>query len=138
MPTRVQQEGEGAARGLVQHGRGVHAVLDAIVDLLPSPADRGEAKGTDPATKAEATRRPARGWHQPDLGVLLVAPGVGQPFAARRQAGRARLRQARGQPLRDTTVHTGTPQVVVADEDDSVTVQRRLTKIGGSSRRHGG
>jgi elongation factor G len=38
---------------------GVHAVLDTIVDLLPSPADRGEAKGTDPATKAEATRRPA-------------------------------------------------------------------------------
>jgi elongation factor G len=38
---------------------GVHAVLDTIVDLLPSPADRGEAKGTDPATKAEATRKPA-------------------------------------------------------------------------------
>ena len=38
---------------------GVHAVLDAIVDLLPSPADRGEAKGTDPATKAEATRKPS-------------------------------------------------------------------------------
>jgi elongation factor G len=38
---------------------GVHAVLDAVVDLLPSPADRGEVKGTDPATKAEATRRPA-------------------------------------------------------------------------------
>ncbi|HYN01180.1 MAG TPA: elongation factor G [Vicinamibacteria bacterium] len=38
---------------------GVHAVLDAIVDLLPSPVDRGEAKGTDPATKAEATRKPA-------------------------------------------------------------------------------
>jgi elongation factor G len=38
---------------------GVHAVLDAIVDLLPSPADRGEAEGTDPATKAAASRRPA-------------------------------------------------------------------------------
>ena len=38
---------------------GVHAVLDAIVDLIPSPADRGEAKGTDPATKAETTRKPA-------------------------------------------------------------------------------
>ncbi len=38
---------------------GVHAVLDAIADLLPSPADRGEANGTDPATKAEATRKPA-------------------------------------------------------------------------------
>ncbi len=37
---------------------GVHAILDAIVDLLPSPADRGEAKGIDPATKAEATRKP--------------------------------------------------------------------------------
>ncbi len=38
---------------------GVHALLDAIVDVAPSPADRGEVKGTDPATKAEATRRPA-------------------------------------------------------------------------------
>jgi elongation factor G len=38
---------------------GIHAVLDAIVDLLPSPADRGEAKGTDPATKEEASRKPA-------------------------------------------------------------------------------
>jgi len=37
---------------------GVHAVLDAIVDLLPSPADRGEAKGVDPATQAEASRKP--------------------------------------------------------------------------------
>jgi elongation factor G len=38
---------------------GLHAVLDATVDLLPSPADRGEATGTDPGTKAEASRRPA-------------------------------------------------------------------------------
>jgi elongation factor G len=38
---------------------GVHAVLDAIVDLLPSPVDRGEAKGTDPAAKAEVARKPA-------------------------------------------------------------------------------
>jgi elongation factor G len=38
---------------------GVHAVLDAIVDLLPSPADRGDTAGTDPATKEGATRPPA-------------------------------------------------------------------------------
>jgi elongation factor G len=38
---------------------GVHAVLDAIVDLLPSPVVRGKAKGIDPATKAEAWREPA-------------------------------------------------------------------------------
>jgi elongation factor G len=36
---------------------GVHAILDAIVDLLPSPADRGEAAGVD-AAKAEVTRKP--------------------------------------------------------------------------------
>jgi elongation factor G len=38
---------------------GVHAVLDAIVDLAPSPADRGEVRGEDPVTKAEASRRPS-------------------------------------------------------------------------------
>ncbi len=37
---------------------GVHGVLDAIVDLLPSPADRGEVKGTGPG-QAELTRQPA-------------------------------------------------------------------------------
>jgi elongation factor G len=37
----------------------VHALLDAIVDLLPSPADRGEAAGTDPSTKTEVSRRPS-------------------------------------------------------------------------------
>jgi elongation factor G len=38
---------------------GIHALLDAIVDMAPSPVDRGEAKGTDAAAKAEASRRPA-------------------------------------------------------------------------------
>jgi elongation factor G len=38
---------------------GVHAVLDAIVDLAPSPADRGEVRGTDPATKTESSRKSA-------------------------------------------------------------------------------
>jgi elongation factor G len=37
---------------------GVHALLDAIVDLLPSPAERGDAVGMDGA-KAEARRKPA-------------------------------------------------------------------------------
>jgi elongation factor G len=37
---------------------GVHRVLDAIVDLLPSPADRGETRGLDGA-KAEVGRKPA-------------------------------------------------------------------------------
>jgi elongation factor G len=37
---------------------GVHAILDAIVDLLPSPADRGEVKGKGPG-QSEVTRQPA-------------------------------------------------------------------------------
>ncbi len=37
---------------------GVHGLLDAIVDLLPSPADRGEVKGTG-ASQAELTRKVA-------------------------------------------------------------------------------
>jgi elongation factor G len=38
---------------------GIHPLLDALVDLLPSPADRGEVAGTDPVKKAEVTRKPA-------------------------------------------------------------------------------
>ena len=38
---------------------GIHPILDAIVDLLPSPADRGETKGKDPATGEDATRPPS-------------------------------------------------------------------------------
>jgi elongation factor G len=38
---------------------GIQPLLDAIVDLLPSPAERGEVSGTDPAAKKETSRRPA-------------------------------------------------------------------------------
>ncbi len=37
---------------------GVHPILDALVDLLPSPADRGEVEGVD-AANAPVTRKPA-------------------------------------------------------------------------------
>ena len=38
---------------------GMQPLMDAIVDLLPSPVDRGAVTGTDPVTKAEATREPS-------------------------------------------------------------------------------
>jgi elongation factor G len=38
---------------------GLHSLLDAIIDLLPSPADSGEVTGTDPATQKETTRKPS-------------------------------------------------------------------------------
>jgi elongation factor G len=37
---------------------GGHPLLDDIVDLLPSPVDRGAIFGTDPAHKVEASREP--------------------------------------------------------------------------------
>ena len=37
---------------------GIQLLLDAIVQCLPSPLDRGPAKGTHPATKAEELREP--------------------------------------------------------------------------------
>jgi elongation factor G len=38
---------------------GLHPLLDDIVDLLPSPADRGEVEGEDPVKKEPTTRKPA-------------------------------------------------------------------------------
>src|SRR2546428_79740 len=37
----------------------VQPILDAIVDLLPSPVDRGEAVGTDPVKKEPTSRPPS-------------------------------------------------------------------------------
>ena len=38
---------------------GMQPLMDAIVDLLPSPVDRGAVTGVDPTTKAEVTREPS-------------------------------------------------------------------------------
>ena len=89
------------------------------------------------AQPGDASCRAASGGHQPDLGMLLVAPGVGQPLAAGRQAGRARLRQTGREALCHAAMHAGTPQVVVADENHGVALQRGLAKVGGRSRVHG-
>jgi elongation factor G len=39
--------------------KGVQPLLDAVVDFLPSPLDRGAIKGTDPRTGAEIERHPS-------------------------------------------------------------------------------
>ena len=38
---------------------GMQPILEAIIDLLPSPVDRGAVSGVDPVTRSEATREPS-------------------------------------------------------------------------------
>jgi elongation factor G len=38
---------------------GLQPILDAMVDLLPSPAERGDVAGTDPVRKTETMRKPS-------------------------------------------------------------------------------
>jgi elongation factor G len=42
-----------------QRNVGLHALLDAFVDLLPSPLDRGALVGTEPGSKQAVSRKPA-------------------------------------------------------------------------------
>jgi elongation factor G len=79
---------------------GVHPLLDAIVDLLPSPTDRGEVEGTDPLKKEPATRKPAA-----DAPLsAFVFKTVADPHA-----GRITLfRVYSGTFKSDTTVHNAT------------------------------
>src|SRR5690606_25227973 len=45
--------------GSALYNKGVQDLLDAIVDLLPSPADRGPQTGVEPATGERVVRQPA-------------------------------------------------------------------------------
>jgi elongation factor G len=58
---------------------GAQPVLDAMVDLLPSPADRGEVKGVDPRTNTEVARRPIPEEHAS----AFVFRTIADPFSGR-------------------------------------------------------
>jgi elongation factor G len=82
---------------------GLHPILDAIVDLLPSPLDRGDVKGTDPARKAEASRKPT----PDDPFSAFVFKTVADPHA-----GRITLFRVYSGTLKaDSVVHNATRDV---------------------------
>jgi elongation factor G len=82
---------------------GVHPLLEAIVDLLPSPADRPPAVGQDPAHQVEASR-------PPDPGApfsAFVFKTIADPHAGRISF----FRVYSGTVKADTTVHNGSREV---------------------------
>jgi elongation factor G len=58
---------------------GSQPLMDALVELLPSPADRGAAKGTDPKTHEEIGRKPTP--EEPYS--ALVFKTIADPFSGR-------------------------------------------------------
>ncbi len=65
--------------GSALKNKGVQLVLDAVVDLLPSPLDMPAIKGTDPRTGEEILRHPSDGEPFSALAFKLQAdPFVGQ------------------------------------------------------------
>ena len=107
------------------------AVIAAKDDSsISCPAPHGQIA----AHPGQAPRGAAGGGHQPDFAVLFVSPGVGQPAAIGRQAGRGRLGHAGRQALRDATLGAHVPEVVIADEDQVLALQRGLAQIGRRKR----
>jgi len=58
---------------------GTQPLLDAMADLLPSPADRGEARGNDPRDRSEISRRPVPG----EPYSAFVFRTIADPFSGR-------------------------------------------------------
>src|SRR5436309_1546054 len=67
--------------------------------------------------------------------MLLVAPDERYPEAVRRQRGRRRFAESRGQAPRDAAFRSNAPEIVIADEDQRVVPQCRMSQI--ASLRHG-
>ncbi|MFI5169811.1 MAG: elongation factor G [Vicinamibacterales bacterium] len=85
---------------------GVHEVLDAIVELLPSPADRGEATGL--AGKEAASRKPAA---DAPLSAFVwkttVDPHAGRISLFRVYSGTLKSDSSVHNPTRDTAERVG-------------------------------
>ncbi len=86
---------------------GVNVILDAIVDLLPSPADRGEAKGVGNG-QAEVTRKPtADAPLSAFVWKTLVDPHAGRISLFRVYSGTLKSDSAVHNPSRDMAERVG-------------------------------
>ena len=77
--------------GSALKGKGVRAVLDAVVDYLPSPLDMPPVRGTDPRTGEEVTREASDSDPFSALAFKIVSdPFIGRLVYLRVYSGRAR------------------------------------------------
>ncbi len=87
---------------------GVHALLDAVVELLASPLDRGPGKGSNPKTGDELERRPepsapfsAFVWK------TVIDPFAGKLSIFRVESGRLKADSSVANSVRDTKERVG-------------------------------
>jgi elongation factor G len=76
--------------GAAFRNKGVHDLLDAVVDYLPSPADVPPVRGVDPATGAEITRAAAPAAPLAALAFKVMTDDVGQLTYVRVYSGSLR------------------------------------------------
>ncbi len=75
--------------------------------------------------------RAAAGRHHVDLGEAFVTAGVGQPGPVRRQRRRGDLARAGTETARRAPAHRGGPQVILAHENDGLSMDRGKTIVSG-------
>jgi elongation factor G len=86
---------------------GVHQVLDALVDLVPSPADRGEVEGLDAASKGGARKPAADAPASAFVWKTLVDPHAGRISLLRVYSGTLKSDSAIHNATRDVAERFG-------------------------------
>ena len=86
---------------------GVHQVLDALVDLVPSPADRGEVEGLDAASKGVARKPAADAPASAFVWKTLVDPHAGRISLLRVYSGTLKSDSAIHNATRDVAERFG-------------------------------
>jgi elongation factor G len=101
--------------------KGVQPLLDAVVDFLPSPADRGEMKGIDVKTNQETVRRPVDDEPMSMLAFKIMDdPHVGSITFCRVYSGKVQSGMALANTTRDKKERVGRMYLMHADDREQI------------------
>jgi elongation factor G len=113
---------------------GIHPLLDALVDITPSPADRGEILGTDPVQKRETVRKPtAEGPLSAFVFKSLADPHAGRISLFRVYSGTLRADSTVFNANRDTVERVGTLELLQGEPDAHQRDPGRRHRSGGQA-----